>query len=404
MPEMNKKRLLFVAEAATLAHVARPLALSASVDRTRFELEFACAPRSHWLLQHFPGPVHGLDSVDAAHFIAALAQGKPLYDETMLDGYVRDDLALLDAVRPDAVVGDFRLSLSVSARLAGVPYLTISNGYWSPHWRPRRYPVPSLPLTRVLPIPIAGPLFRMVRPSAFALHCRPLNRVRRSHGLPGLGSDLRRVYTDADRVMYADVPELFPGARMPSHHQFIGPALWSPPFPVPAWWDRLDGARPVVYVTLGSSGQARLLVQALEALSTLDVVLIASTAGAAIPGGLPANVLVAPYLPGDAAAARASLVVCNGGSPTSQQALAAGVPVIGIADNLDQYLNMGTIEAAGAGATLRADRFDGAALRAMAQEMLRGDGHRAAAGKVARWFADAQCGPRFGAILDDLLH
>jgi UDP:flavonoid glycosyltransferase YjiC (YdhE family) len=46
-------------------------------------------------------------------------------------------------------------------------------------------------------------------------------------------------------------------------------------------------------------------------------------------------------------------VVTNGGSASSYQALAAGVPVLGIPSNLDQYLSMHAITAAGAGLMLR---------------------------------------------------
>ena len=400
---MKKKRVLFIAEAATLAHVARPLALSASLDKNEFDLSIACASRSDWLLRDFPGERYPLDSVDGAHFLAALAHGKPLYDEALLRRYVEADLALLDKVRPDAVIGDFRLSLSVSARLARVSYLAISNCYWSPYWSPARYPVPNLPLTRIFPLGLAEVLFRIARPVAFALHCGPLNRVRRRYGLPSLGTDLRRVYTDADQVVYCDVPELFPEARLPSHHHFIGPVLWSPPVPLPDWWNQIPGDRPVIYVTLGSSGQAELLLPVLKVLGALDVTVIASTAGGAVLEGLSSNVHVASYLPGDAAARLAKLVICNGGSPTSQQALSAGVPVIGIAGNLDQFLNMGTIQAAGAGTVMRGDRFEPAALKSIATEILENASYTAAAEKVGAWFGRYSAGARFAAIVSRLV-
>ncbi len=66
---------------------------------------------------------------------------------------------------------------------------------------------------------------------------------------------------------------------------------------------------------------------------------------------------MADYLPGEAAAARSAVVVCNGGSLTTQQALVAGVPVIGVAGNLDQHLNMEAVERAGAGVLLRTERL-----------------------------------------------
>src|SRR5690349_3488214 len=173
---MARKKILFVGEAATLAHIARPLVLAATLDREQFDVSFACDPRYRWLLRDFKGPYLPLSSVGAEHFLAALARGAPVYDEKLLSRYVEDDLRLLGKAAPDIVVGDFRLSLSISARLTQLPYIAVTNCYWSPYWRPQHYPVPTLPLTRYLPLPLAQALFQLARPFAFAVHSRPLNR------------------------------------------------------------------------------------------------------------------------------------------------------------------------------------------------------------------------------------
>src|SRR5262249_51452155 len=148
-------------------------------------------------------------------------------------------------------------------------------------------------------------------PVAFAVHARPLNRLRREYGLPGLGHDLRRTYTDADHVLYADVPELVPTVDLPPHHHYLGPVLWSPALGPPAWWGDVPEDRPIVYVTLGSSGRPGLLDAALAALEGLPVTALAATAGRPPPARVPGNARVADYLPGEQASARASLVVCN---------------------------------------------------------------------------------------------
>lgn len=366
----SPKRILFFSEAVTLAHVARPLCFAAGLDRSRYHLAIAAAS---WAapqiaaagIEHIP-----LESIEPRCFLAALANGRALYDEDTLQRYARADLALIERFVPDAVVGDFRLSLSVSARLARVPYVTIASAYWSPFYRPPYWPVPSLPITRWLPLGLAQAAFTAARPIAFAAHCGPLNRVRRRNGLPPLPRDLGRVYTDADYVAYSDLPELFPTRSMPGTHRFLGPALWEPALARPAWWGELPVDRSCVYVTLGSSGPAPLLPSVVEALASLPVTLLVANAGAALPSSLPANVVQAPYLPGLQAAELSRLVVSNGGSLTAYQALAAGAPVLGIAGNLDQLLNMQAFERAGLGRLLRADRLSGTALRAAADRLL----------------------------------
>jgi UDP:flavonoid glycosyltransferase YjiC (YdhE family) len=399
---MERIKILFFAEAVTLAHVGRPIALAQSLDPARFDVHFACADGYDFCFSGTHFTRWRIDSIPSRQFLQALAGGKPVYNTATLTRYVEDDLRVIDAVKPDLVVGDFRLSLSVSARLRRIPYISLMNAYWSPHIV-QHYSVPHIPLTRLVPIRIANALFRMARPIAFASHSIPLNRVRRSFGLPSLGSDLRKVYTDADYSMYADVPELFPPKALPQQHAYIGPIIWAPPLPAPDWWDRLPADKPIVYVTLGSSGQGRLLPLVLEALADLPVTVIAATAGTIDVASAPANAFVAAYLPGDLAARRAALVICNGGSPTSQQALAAGVPVLGIAGNLDQFLNMGGVVKAGAGVILRADRFRKKKLLRQVRAMLADPALTVAAGRVAAAFANYPTAQRMASFLEGVL-
>jgi UDP:flavonoid glycosyltransferase YjiC (YdhE family) len=219
-----------------------------------------------------------------------------------------------------------------------------------------------------------------------------------------LGLDLRHAYTDADFVAYADLPDLFPIPQLPPTHQFIGPILWEPPASAPAWWEELPKERRILYVTLGSSGQASLLPAVIEALAELDVSVVIATAGRTHLQNLPANVYAADFLPGIQAAKRASLVICNGGSLTCYQALSSGVPVIGIASNLDQLLNMQALERVGAGITMRADRFDRESLQRAVKQMLSNASIAAAAKHVADQCSGYLYSGVVGKMLDGIVH
>jgi UDP:flavonoid glycosyltransferase YjiC (YdhE family) len=321
-----------------------------------------------------------------------------LYDLGTLRRYVSDDLKLLERVKPAVVVGDFRLSLAVSARKLRIPYVTLANAYWSPFAQPK-YELPSHPIIPIVGRGIATLVFRILRPFAFAYHARPMNRLRREFGFDSLGFDLRRVYTDADYVAYADIPEVIPTRNLPSHHAYIGPVLWSPPVAVPSWWNAFEKGKPLIYVTLGSSGDSTLLPMVIEALAALPVTIALASAGAHLTAPLPANVYSAEYLPGDLAARRARLVVCNGGSPTTQQALSEGAPVLGLARNMDQFLNMGFVTARGAGLWLPCDELTVSELRSAADKMLKARSFRAAAKQVAAEMRTYDTSERFSAIL-----
>lgn len=395
----GRRRILFIAEAATLAHVTRPWVLAQALDEARYEIHFACAPGYEDFLTDAAFTRWPLWSIPPAHFLEALAQGRPLYNQATLERYIEADFELLDAVKPDLVVGDFRLSLGVSAAVRKIPYAAITNAHWSPYSTLGSFPLPEHPLARIVGVTVATLMFRAVRPLVFALHASPLNRLRRRYGLSSLG-DLRHAYTHGDYTLYADTPGLVPTANLPANHLYLGPVLWSPKLALPPWWNSLPQDKPLVYVTLGSSGAASLLPDIAQALSQLAVVAAVATAGRVAVEALPQGIYAAPYLPGQEAARQARLVVSNGGSATVYQALAAGTPVLGIASNMDQYLTMQAVQRAGAGLLLRAGQTHGRGVRQAVQQLLAAPGYRQAAERIAAEFATFDAASRFSAFVD----
>lgn len=397
----SRSTVLFVADAVTLAHVARPAALAQALDPARFNVVLASDPRYQRFLAGLPFPVRSIHSQPSERFLRAAAKGSPLYDTQTLRDYVKEDLALLDSVQPDAVVGDHRLSLSVSARVAKVPYLCIINAYWSPYTQ-LVSPVPELPVTRWLGTTASQTFFNFVRPLAFAYHSLPLNRVRHDYGLPAMGWDWRRPYTDADRTLYADARELVPTRGLPASHSYLGPVSWSPAVAMPPWWDDLTTDRPLIYVSLGSSGHPGLLGRVLDALAGMPVNVVATTAGRAEVGSPPANARLLDYAQGDKLMERADLMICNGGSLTAYQALAAGKPLVGIAAHMDQHLSMHFVEEAGVGIKIRAEQLDKTSLRTATQRLLQDGPARQRAIAMAHAITAYSPAQRLAQILDEV--
>jgi len=390
----SRRRVLFVAEAVTLAHVTRPLVLAKALDPARYEVHLACAPGYERFIEGAPIRHWPLWSISPSQFMEALAKGKPIYDYSTLQHYIEDDLTLLDAVRPDLVVGDFRLSLAVSAAYRRCPYAAITNAHWSPYSSCRSFPLPEHPLIGLLGVALTSMLFRTIQPLVFRLHAKPLNRLRRRYGLTPLGS-LQHAYTHGDYTLYADTPGLAPTRQLPDNHIYIGPLLWSPPLPPPDWWQALPRDKPLIYLTLGSSGQANLLPRLASILTDMPVISVIATAGRESVEPVPGRIWVAPYLPGTEVARRARLVVCNGGSASVYQALAVGVPVLGIVSNMDQHLTMRAVEKAGAGLLMRAGKFSIGKMREAVNTLLEKPVYRHAAQKLAEEFADYDAATRF---------
>ena len=400
--ESNRKVVLLVAEAVTLAHYGRIATLSRALNPSDYRVIVAADPR-YRALDEIPGvDFHPIWTIPSSQFARALEKGQPLYDVKTLMRYVEEDLALIDAVKPDLVVGDFRLSLAVSAPLRRVPYASVVNVYWSPY-ADIDYPVPELPFTRLTGLKVGQALFDFVRPFAFALHARPLNQVRRNYVLPPLGSDLRQTYTWADYTLYADIPDLVKTRHFPENHRFLGPILWSTQTPLPGWWDNLPQDRPIIFLTLGSSGRVDLLPMLMDVLSGLPVTVIAATAGKVDLKRMPPNVFVSDYLPIDVASARSAFIVSNGGSLTTYQALTVGVPVLGICSNMDQLLNMTAVQGLGAGISLRAGKANFAEIRSAINALLEQPAYLEAAGRVRQAVLQHDAMQHFQKVVAEIL-
>jgi UDP:flavonoid glycosyltransferase YjiC (YdhE family) len=133
--------------------------------------------------------------------------------------------------------------------------------------------------------------------------------------LPTVG-DLLDVVNWGDRVLFPDDPLITPLIDQAPHETFLGPVLWSPQIPLPAFWDELGRDRPMIYATLGSSGVVDVVPPVLEALGDMDVDVVFSTAARFTPENPPPNVHVVDMIPGDLAARKAAVVACNGGPAT----------------------------------------------------------------------------------------
>lgn len=351
---MARKKILIVAEGVTLAHVARSLAIAESYC-DQFDIELAADPRWHDLIATEGWQSQTISSLATQKFLERLARGRPVYRESELVDYVLDDMALFEVSRPDVVVGDFRISLAVSARRVAVPYVNICNAYWHPLSGISRT-IPELPITKYLGVTAGKMLFNAFGGLIMRRHCHPMNRLRLANNIGPVLTDIGSMYMDADLVAFAD-PEIYYKDMVESYRErFIGPIVWSPKLPLPPWWADVPTDRPIVFVSLGSSGQVDVLNTLVEAGRRMNLTLLVATAGR-IKCTSSARCFVADFLPGPKVVEIASLVICNGGNPMTSLAHAGGCPVIGIPSNMDQFLNMATIERAGSGKSIRPERL-----------------------------------------------
>lgn len=358
------RRVLFICECATVAHPARSSALASSLLGKSYEVLFAVDRHYDAVIGEYPGQRLLLHSRSPVELNRTLKRGGALFDTDLLAHYVDEELSLIKAYKPDLVVGDMRPSLSVSTRLTGVPLATVTNAHWSVFANRQRFPLPPLPALKLLRhfgkyrSPICNFLeekFQSALPKVLAFQGAGINELRMRHGLSEF-ADYFDGFTHGDIIFFADTPLLAPLRCKSPHQHYLGHVPWAPLGTLPsAWWDAAQNRKRAAYVTLGSSGDvSNLRVIVDELLDEQFDVLVATAARAS---SLPEHgrLHIVPFAPGDAAAALANLVVTNGGSPSSYQALACGKPVIGICTNMDQLLTATQLTRLGVGILMRGD-------------------------------------------------
>jgi UDP:flavonoid glycosyltransferase YjiC (YdhE family) len=178
-----------------------------------------------------------------------------------------------------------------------------------------------------------------------------------------------------------DGPPPWPGA-VP-----LRPSAGEPGPVPPEVADVLAGDRPVAYFTLGTvkNSDTADLAAGLAALEGYDGVVVATTGRRLDPdelGPVPANAVVAQFVPQAPLLERADLLVSHSGSGTVLGGLVHGVPQVALPRGTDQPQNATLLARAGAGVVVAPEDYAVPAIRAAVAEVTGEPAFRAAAERV----------------------
>lgn len=386
-----------------MAHLARPLSWIEILDPNEYDLFFGSSPQhKKWFLGKSVTFVE-MSGLDPLKFAESVDQAGFIYDSQTFEAHVNEDLKVIDQIKPDVVIGDFRHSLSISCRLRKVKYINLTNAYWSPDIK-MGYPLPEAPIVRFL-----GPIWTRILIGLFISIILKINffkmvfEIRKSLKKVSLKfTDYRQIIIDGDMTLYFDTPELVPLKTQKSHEKFVGPFIWSMPVTLPAWWGKLKAEKKRIFVSLGSSGNSGALPTLLKALSKLDVEVIVALAGKKNTDYKFDNIHITDFLPIEGACKGSSLVICNGGSPVACAALTYGVPVLGVIGNNDQLLNMAHLEKRGVGLTLRYWNLTEEKVQSAVLQILHGKSFADAAQIIRSEFLQINTSEKLKSILSEL--
>jgi UDP:flavonoid glycosyltransferase YjiC (YdhE family) len=186
-----------------------------------------------------------------------------------------------------------------------------------------------------------------------------LNERRAALGLPPLlrGRTVDDLLRSPMLHLQPTTPDFeYPRRGLPPQVHFVGPLIPPPTdTALPAWWDELDGSRPVVHVTQGTvaTDPGALIRPTLDALADTEVLVVAT---GRVEGPVPGNARVAGFLPHPLLLPKVDAMVTNGGYNGVLTALAHGVPLVVGGRSEDKPAVCARVAWSGAGIDLRTDR------------------------------------------------
>lgn len=348
-----------------------------------------------------------MDAARCARFIRSLPGiGSPdqsMYSHEEMLAYARAEAQFMRRRGIRLAVTGFALTTLLSTRLAGIPLAASHAGsFVPPVYEAGLLPAPSHHPRRILRLLPHALQRRMVNamPARSSMYCAGFNRAAEELGVEGVPSFAALLL--ADLTLVTDLPEILgveratlenwaprPGDRYRAGTtlRYTGPLFARFDLRVPDRVERFIAAGgPFAYVALTSTPPSlvREVVAAVRA--TGCRVLVAGTVHE-LADLENSSVMVEPLLPSHLVMPRAALAVITGGQGSVQTAMASGTPMVGIALQPEQDLNIHCAQRQGMALRLSSVAARGTALTHAARTLLDRPRYREQAHRVRALFA-----------------
>ena len=272
--------------------------------------------------------------------LAEILMGNGYLQADALDGLVSGWLGAMELTRPDVVVADYAPTATIAARILGIPVATVGNGFCLP---PDAAPIP--PFRTWEPIQ-AG---RVEHYDQLVLGS--VNSVLAAHSAPPF--DQLAEVLRGDLPLLCTWPELDPYRRgaLPSGEDYLGPTFL-PSGAAAAGavtWPATSAPKVFAYLRSAHPDHAALLQALAESGCHTLCYLPEVAAGKAAPVESPRIHYAAGPVPLGQALPGCQLVICHAGDATIAQALLAGIPLLLLPLQAEQYLTACRVEEAGCG-------------------------------------------------------
>jgi len=248
---------------------------------------------------------------------------------------------------PERVIGDMAPTLKMAAELTATPCLAVLNGYMTPYCvQGRSVPAkhPAYRYLNRLPKDVLEPLTSFGESMSFRKIHKPFRMLRHKYKLKPVSNYLEEIQGDENVI--CDLPDLFPQKDLPANYNFTAPLIYQDSMQDSSWLADVDRRKPVVLVTMGSSGDwERLRFLNGREYAVFSIITAGDKDGILCGSHITAR----PFVDMRRVLAISDVMICHGGNGTIYQGLLTGVFMLCLASHFEQEWNVKALERIGYG-------------------------------------------------------
>jgi UDP:flavonoid glycosyltransferase YjiC (YdhE family) len=343
------KTLVFAPETLNIAETTRMIEV-ARACRGKFNAVFLGYGGGYeYLIQEAGFPFHLLEPrltpkrVEELWKADRMEWGGRFFTTDELITRVRNELALYEQIKPEAVVIGFTMSTLISTRAAGIPLVYVMPfAFTKPFFAadPDWGDVLDYPLLRSLPSQWLNKAINgwAVKTKAWV---PSMQKAAKHFGAAPFERLLDLMEGDLNLV--TDIPELTGVPTLPENWEYVGPIFAKLDTEMPKEILRLrESTDKLIYFAMGSSANRNVLVKAIRSFEGTPYTVIAPIKKhiEQMNISLPSNVHLFDWLPAHRVNPLADVAVIHGGQGTVQTAYWSGKPFAGIGLQPEQDMNI----------------------------------------------------------------
>jgi UDP:flavonoid glycosyltransferase YjiC (YdhE family) len=330
-----------------LSHYLRCLVLADSYDQNEYRILFQSSKKyDHYVKKHGYGTFNA-EQFDTDYVMQCTKNFDFSWlNEADLKKVLLSQIAVIENFSPAFVIGDVAPTLKMAAAYTGVKFISLLNGYLTKYYSETRKlsrANPAHAYLNLLPSGIKDIFTEIGEKVAFKKVHQPFKSLRKAFKLKPMDDYLSE--TEGDENYICDLPSLFPQRNLPSNFTFKGPLVYKNMLQE-EWIEELSEEKPIICVSMGSSGDWQELVFLNDPYYAKYTIVIAGHTGSLFPAP---HLIVKNFVNLPQLVSKASLMICHGGNGTIYLGVLAKVYLLCVANHFEQEWNVHALMAHGLG-------------------------------------------------------